>query len=137
MPDHDDTNVIGAIIFFTPDTIKRCTDILEVRKHCSLKYADSVLPEEVDDMHGYHRSCYQKFIALSKAHRDAISKGAPPDTENVPSSSVNRMTRSNIQTPKPTDRTGIFPEVCIFCSRARKTMYRKELTLVTGHNSQL
>ena len=60
----DDVSCLTKIILFKTDTLSKCTKILFVRKKQNLKYAEFVLPSYIDDIRGFHMSCYRKFTAL-------------------------------------------------------------------------
>ena len=60
----DNVSCLTKIILFKTGTLSKCTKILSVRKKQNLKYAEFVLPSYIDDIRGFHMSCYRKFTAL-------------------------------------------------------------------------
>lgn len=121
--------------------MQKCQLILKVRKTQNLKYGDIILPLEPDKIHGYHMSCYRKFTALSKAQRlkkeaaeKLLSTEVAPNQTVSSSSEMNstRRTRSEITSPRPSLRTGIVPNVCLFCDQTRKKVKGMEQKLVSA-----
>ncbi|XP_041988826.1 uncharacterized protein LOC121740251 [Aricia agestis] len=55
------------IIMFSEETLKRCQNILKLRKIHKLKYKDIILPSEYTES-GYHRTCYKAFTGLMKKY---------------------------------------------------------------------
>ena len=59
----------GKITKFTERSLATCQKTLKIRCHQDLKYKDVVIQNEINDTFGYHKSCYQKFNALSEHQR--------------------------------------------------------------------
>ena len=72
-----------------------------------------MLPSYIDDIHGFHMSCYRKFTALSKTRRKNNNDSCNKDDRPT------RITRSNLTSPAISSRMGIFPKVCLFCNKER------------------
>ena len=132
-----------TILCFNVNSLKKCQDILEARKGQNLKYSSFILPEKVDNTHGYHLSYYRRFVALSKAQRmkmesmvtqdslqDCSTSTETSEKQDEPEST--RTTRSEITSPKPSSRTGIFPNACLFCDQARKKVKGVEQKLISA-----
>ena len=112
----------GKITLFKDDSLLKCQNILNAQRKQNLKYNDLTLPELVDGRHGFHIQCYRIFSALSKLQRrrmldDKNSEQISLDKNEKPQISAGKayLTRSNVDAPKPSSSTGIFPEVCLFC----------------------
>ena len=58
------------MILIKTNTFSICSKIFSVRKEHNLKYEEFVLPNDIDDNHGFHMSCYHKFTDLSKTQRE-------------------------------------------------------------------
>ena len=110
---------LTKIILFQTDTLSKFTKILSVRKKQNLKYAEFVLPNYIDDIHGFNMSCYRKFTALSKTQREDNNDMCNQHDQPT------RITRSNLTSPATTSRTGIFPKVCLFCNKEHKKVKGK------------
>ena len=119
----DDTSCLTKIILFKTDTLSKCSKILSVRKKQNLKYAEFVLPSDIDDIHGFHMSCYRKFTALSKTQRENNNEICNQHDHST------RITRSNLTSPATSSRTGIFPKLCLFCNKELKKIKGKEQKL--------
>ena len=65
-------------------------------------------------------SCYCKFIALSKTQRQNNNDVCNQHDQPI------RITQSNLTSPETSSRTWIFPKVCLFCNKERKTIKGKE-----------
>ena len=102
------------VTIFNGSTLRICHNILEVRKAEGLKYENIILPFNVDQCYGNHTDCYAKFTALSKTQREKL-KAKVEHTPPTP-----HLMRSSVTSPKPVSLTGVFPKVCIFCSRRDK-----------------
>ena len=116
------------VILFNESSLLKCQEILSLRKGQDLKYSTFELRAKMDKSHGYHMECYRKFTALSKAQREKIDclKNTRTDCSNNTNSlsgfqdACSSMIKgSDIKSPKP-PKTGIFPNVCFFCNKARK-----------------
>ena len=85
-----------------------------------------MLPSDIDDIHGFHMSCYRKFTALSKTQRENNNEICNQHDHST------RITRSNLTSPATSSRTGIFPKLCLFCNKELKKIKGKEqkLTIV-------
>lgn len=59
-------NMNEDVRLFNQKTLKTCREKLKIRVACSLKYKDVILPTEVDNVHGYHRTCYKYFTSIYK-----------------------------------------------------------------------
>ena len=82
-----------------------------------------MLPSDIDDIHGFHMSCYRKFTALSKTQRQNNNDICNQHEEPT------RIMRSNLTSPATSSRTGSFPKVCLFCNKERKNIKGKEQKL--------
>ncbi|KAG5889375.1 hypothetical protein JTB14_005075 [Gonioctena quinquepunctata] len=58
------------VIPFTQVTLKKCNDVLRVRKIHNLKYNDILLPTDTMSPDGYHLMCYKPFTAVQKKYYD-------------------------------------------------------------------
>ena len=123
------------VILFNENSLPKCQEILSLRKGQGLRYSTFELPTKMDKSHGYHMECYRKFTALSKAQREKLGclKNTRTDSSNNTISVSRRVffnyKRSDIKSPKPS-KTGIFPNVCLFCNKARKRIKNVEQKLV-------
>ena len=72
------------------------------QKKQNLKYAEFVLPSYIDDIHGFHMSCYRKFTVLSQTQRE--NNNDICNQYDQPT----RITRSNLASPAISSRTGNF-----------------------------
>lgn len=66
-------NSTAPVLSFTAETLATCLKTLQRRKKHGLKYADIVLPEEVQDSIGYHSKCRNNFNALKAQFRGVCS----------------------------------------------------------------
>ena len=89
------------------------------KKKQNLNYAEFVLPSYIDDIHGFHKSRYGKFTALSKTQIE--NNNYICNQHDQPTG----ITRSNLTSPAISSRTGIFPKVCLFCNKERKKIKGK------------
>ena len=117
---------------------------MNTRQKQNLKYGHLTLPEQVDSFHGFHMPCYRIFSALSKAQRKKmqeedmqVSITQIQDKEEKPSthSTANKntyLTRSTIDAPKPSNSSGIFPKVCLFCCKKDKKVGNNKQKLVSA-----
>ena len=93
-------------------------------KKQNLKYAEFVLPSYIDDIHGFHMSCYRKFTVLSQTQRE--NNNDICNQHDQPT----RITPSNSTSPAISLMTGIFPKVCLFCNKERKKIKGKKQKLI-------
>ena len=94
------------------------------QKKQNLKYAEFVLPSYIDDIHGFHMSCYRKFTVLSQTQRE--NNNDICNQHDQPT----RITPSNSTSPAISLMTGIFPKVCLFCNKERKKIKGKKQKLI-------
>ena len=103
-------------------------------KLCSSKFRAKV--QGLAD--SYHMEYYRKFTALSKAQREkpnCLNNSRTDSSNNTNSLSgfqiaySSMIKRSYIKSPKPS-KAGIFPNVCLFCNKARKRLKNVEQKLV-------
>ena len=103
-------------------------------------HGDVELPLTAGDNDGYHHGCYKKFIALAKKGRDLLdqietssdlgdnhvtcedSREYIADCNPCCSKNISSpiKTRSSASCVTACSRTGLFPEVCIFCGLKTK-----------------
>ena len=100
--------------------MKKCNEILAIRRSKDLKYKNVVLPEHIGGPEGYHMSCYRRFTALNKEYMKSDSV----------CTTVNYTTRSRTS-PLPSTSTGIPPKNCIFCGKKDKKHNNKKQPLVS------
>ena len=81
------------IILFVDDKLKKCQEVLSVRVKYKLKYSDTELPAEINNMDGYHRQCYSSFTALMAKYRNSIETD---DSSNSSSLNFSSNTPVNI-----------------------------------------
>ena len=125
MHDREECLRLDKITDFNESSLAKCRSVLIARKQEKLKYADIILPEHIGTNKGYHLPCYRKFVALSKAQRERLNANHPKnDTPKI-----SRINRSDVKSPKPDDRTGKFPTVCLFCCKDRKKVQGVEQKL--------
>ena len=94
-----------------------------------LKYAEFVVPSDIDDIHGFHLSCYRKFTVLPKTQRE--NNNEIYNQHDQPT----RIMRSNLTSPATSSRTGIFPKVCLFCNKERNEIKGKEQKLTNAETA--
>ena len=115
------------ITIFNQDSLRKCQDILKIRKRNKLKYHDQVaLPTIQDSFHGYHMSCYRRFVALSQSQRSRIESAAK---EKEPE--ITRLTRASSDIINGSSSAGIFKPVCLFCQQSRKRLKGVQQKLVS------
>lgn len=115
-------------------------EILSLRKGKGLKYSIFGVLAIVDKNHGCHMEGYQNFTALSKGQWEILEypKKSPAllllkttavylDFRMFVLSSVPKI--SDIKSPNPS-KAGIFPNVCLFPSKARKIIKNIKQKLV-------
>lgn len=117
------------ILLFNDASLAKCKLILGIRQESNLKHASILLPECVNDTHGYHLGCYRKFAALPKIHRHKLEVKSVGAIKAKPSP---KTTRSRISSTTPSVRTGLFASVCIFCNNFRKKILGKEQKLLNA-----
>lgn len=71
---------------FNRDKLKKCDEILSIRKEFNLKFSQVILPESENSLEGYHSSCYQQFTALHSKYKKKEATTNERD-EEVPSTS--------------------------------------------------
>lgn len=120
-------------ILFTAETLSKCRNILHARQLNNLrsKYANIVLPNDVDKCCGYHRDCYKRFTALSINRLNEKSNNLPPNNDSQETSSAitldRKLTRSTGAITKSTSRTGVLEARCLFCDqKTKKSNGKKE-----------
>jgi len=111
----------GNIASFNCNSLKKCSEILAIRRSKDLKYKNVVLPEKTGGSEGYHMSCYRRFTALNKEYM----KLDPICT------TVNYTTRSKTTSFSSTS-TGILPKNCNFCGKKDKKHNNKKQPLVSS-----
>lgn len=89
----------GVINFFTGEKLDICKEILNARVSLKLKYNAVILPDAVDNIHGYHSKCYKYFVSIKKAHleeyrKPIITSIAISDTDSNQASSRNSSGKS-------------------------------------------
>ena len=62
----------NKIKLFVENTLKKCHELLKIRKLHKLDQIDVVLPEKINKFEGYHSTCYAKFTAVSKKYRESV-----------------------------------------------------------------
>ena len=122
----------SSVILFKESTLEKCKKILKLRKDCSLKYANVILPAATNGISGFHMDCYRRFIALPKNARSNVQVKMN-DTEKSLNTEKPPMTRSSHGAyPTPSKTTGVFPKACIFCNRLRKKVRGVEHKLISA-----
>ncbi|KAL7307582.1 hypothetical protein TKK_0000273 [Trichogramma kaykai] len=53
---------------FDDEQLKKCQEILDIRKKCNLKYSEVSVPSTVNSSKRYHSNCYKKFTALNSKY---------------------------------------------------------------------
>ncbi|XP_063977427.1 uncharacterized protein LOC135162657 [Diachasmimorpha longicaudata] len=78
-------------ILFTERSLRKCKEVLEIRKEHKLKFRHISLPAWVNTSHGYHPRCYKYFTAVPMAHREKFRSinGEHPSTLGVSTSVEN------------------------------------------------
>ena len=97
------------MILIKTNTFSICSKIFSVRKEHNLKYEEFVLPNDIDDNHGFHMSCYHKFTTLPKTQRENNNEISNQHDQTT------RTMRSNLTLQATSSRTAIFPKVCFLC----------------------
>ena len=64
--------------------------------------------------------CYRRFIALSKKQKEKIDTALENNNATNSDKPLPKITRSSITSPKSQSYSGIFPQICLLCSKARK-----------------
>lgn len=84
----------------------------------------SLISTEFDESHGYHRSCYQRFVQ----HADRLQ---------MPNTDAHTLVRMGRGTSDDRDRT-IFKPNCIFCGKVDKIGIKKkgQWTTESTHKSE-
>ena len=113
-----DSSNDGKILLFKEESLRKSQCILEIRKQNNLEYTAVILPESIESITGYHLLCYRKCTALSKSQQDKLQEMIEMK-EKEKSFSKQKKTRSGMASPRPSTSTGIFPKVCLFCSREK------------------
>ena len=125
-----DSSNDGKILLFKEESLRKSECILEIHKQNNLKYAAVILPESIESKTGFHLLCYRKFTALSKSQRDKLQ-------EMIEMKEKQKKTRSDMASPKPSTSTGIFPKVCLFCSREKFTLDGTIRTLTSSSSDEI
>ena len=99
---------------------------MQKRKAGNLKYSEAVLPCAIDNLSGYHISCYRKFVALPKKHRS--------NEEDKPKSTSRRSLKRSLES---SSSAGIFKPECIFCRQSRKRSCGKTIPLVNATSEEI
>ena len=121
---------IPPLILFKHDILKKCKGILEIRRQQKIKYHDVFLPDSPDTIHGYHKSCYSRFTAISGKQRDAYQEHLKScSTLLDDSASASRHMRSNSSKIISSD-SRIFKRICLFCKSANKKYHNEKQKLV-------
>ena len=120
------------------------TSIIRIRE--ILKYKNIVIPSLASRLDGYHKSCYQKFNALSSSQRKKAKEiddleasmllqqpvEAVSEDKTTANTVVDCETRSlRSQSHVKTSRTGIFPNKCIYCGLQKKKVQGNKHTLIS------
>ena len=136
---HDDDkskNDTTKIIPFNKESLEKCQNILKIRCKAGLKYSSKTLPDDVNNTHGYHISCYRRFVALPSKYRNEVtadysfSDTSITDINSPIKGNINGesslYTRSKCTSLKPLSASGVFPSVCLFCNKQRKKLNKIE-----------
>ena len=81
-----------------------------------------------------HMMCYRTFVAHLKVQCGKMEKLEGQSCINIIQNSEDhiaptRIMRSTIKSPNPSQSTGVFPKICLFCNQARKRIKWKEQEL--------
>ena len=125
--------------------LDKCNIISIVRKEGNLKYKDVTLPKSIMENIGYHYSCCKRYTGLPPSHNKKIKEKSKKDSEDQAASdiaqsennedgrtedvSTDRITRSQIVSPKASKTSGVFASACLFCGKERKKIQGKEQKL--------
>ena len=101
---------------FISETLRKCENILTIRKQQDLKYKEIYLPETINDKDGFHLDCYRRFTAVSKAQKDKYNEVLNRECSVANNS---RLTRSSSVTMTKKE-SRIFSKICLFCNRVDK-----------------
>ena len=124
---------------------------MKIRCHQNLKYKDVVVQNEINDTLGYHKSCYQKFNALSEHQRKKwkdlidfetdVCLNTIPETENaisvIEQTEINPRSLRSSGTTIKTTTTGVFRQTCIFCRLRIKTINGVRQKLISVMTKQI
>lgn len=61
------------VIIFNEKTLKKCEEVLAIRKKNSLKYNNVILPSALNLKKGYHLQCYRNYTSLMKKYYESTS----------------------------------------------------------------
>ena len=83
-------------------------------------------------------------MALSKVQRGKIEEAVKLEGQSCGSNVQNsdehiiptQIMRSIIKSPKPSQSTGVFPKVCLFCNQARKRIKQKKQELSSAESKK-
>ena len=125
-----DGSTSGEIVLFKETTLQRCKSILEIQRCVKLKYNEVILSECINGSDGFHMECHKKSTALSEKQRERFK--LDNETENKKrQSSTERLIRSEMTSPTPSSSRGLFPNVCIFCSKETFKYNQKRQQLIS------
>ena len=114
-------------------SLSTCQDVLKTRKEQKLKYADTNLPDGISEVNGYHLSCYNKSVALSKKQRGIMNTKKNSDgADNTDDSHADntRTTRPEVVATRTTKGTDVFNPVCLLCGQQRKRVQNESHPVV-------
>lgn len=90
-----------------------------------IKYNNVILPDGIDDVRGFHITCYSRFTAIGK-YLD----------KKMPSSSTTYVARSQVPELASPSTTGVLPKLCIFCSKKDKKHNNTKQKLVSVETNE-
>ena len=138
------------VILFKTETLQKCQSISRVRKQNNLAYSTTCLPEAPNETQGYHRICYQFFVALSEKQRKLMNENLntlytacdsanQELTDNIVDKKDNDryLTRSAITSPKPSTTTGIFPIIYLICRAKNKKVNGQLQKLISASSDEI
>ena len=124
----------GKITPFSENSLQKCKQILEVRKHNLAKYHEISLPDSLGGVEGYHKSCYGRFTAISATLREQLKALPKNDTESSPS--LTRSKLKGIKSPVVVSNSGILEQLCIFCGKVVRKKNDKRHTLTKAETKE-
>ncbi|XP_054740758.1 uncharacterized protein LOC129246191 [Anastrepha obliqua] len=139
------------LVAFTVHTLKKCREVLDIRKKFNLKYKDVILPaSECDD--GYHIKCHKLFLAVMKKYyeKKALTSSdiSVQTDEPTPSTSsaheieqTHQEGQSAIQEASGEKLTeaalSVAQDICAFCNKKYKKFKGRQAPLVRGEKKIL
>ena len=64
-----------SVLAFNEDSLKKCSEILKIRKKYSLKWMELNLSKNSSGTEGYHLKCYKKLSAIMEKYKVEASEG--------------------------------------------------------------